>query len=317
MVFSEDAQPNEVRLGRKGSSSVPTIRTARPPLRATFRGARGNFRGRPSQPGGSTRGRFQPHVDTPPLAGPGPSSTSSGSSSARGDESSDHLTARYPPKRTAPSAAADPRIPYKQMRVDTHPHPFHHRAQANGRHHHWNSSQGRSTHKKPSSCVELGPWNTAHHIEVELPVRCRDGQPNSHHFRKQWLQAETFRLERELYARIFCHKYVGDGDITRFSYYKLKPPSINRDASQQDNPPFPHPSPRDASPSADVAKKHEVALNPEVKVEQDEDPLSWPLSSLTHGESDADPNHSSAPFVGPKIEPAEVISPAHAFTTSR
>ncbi|KIK81868.1 hypothetical protein PAXRUDRAFT_832556 [Paxillus rubicundulus Ve08.2h10] len=179
----EDAQPNEVRLSRKGSTSIPTVRTSH----------HGGSRGRPAttfRNRGRGRGRGNPFPFCPlprpqTLSGPhlcDPLPHKSGPHAP-------HAATTLPPSRFS----SDSR-PLKRARLDipdssailARPHP---------QNSPWLSGSGEKYPKRE-------------YVKLKLPPNCCQGEYGQHKARRAWIKAQKQYLEIERHLSVLESRYL-------------------------------------------------------------------------------------------------------------
>ncbi|TCD71301.1 Leucine aminopeptidase 1 [Steccherinum ochraceum] len=268
---SEDAQPNEVRSSRKGSSAVPTIRTV--PTRQTRRGYRGGafVPGRHGMNNGAHRD-VQGHREVE-LAGP--------SNSHSGRTNDWQSNARFQNKRPAPDGLHwSSGRPSKQPRLD----------QAYSYHPQQNLSMGHRDSRPPSAATrgrtsrrKSGPpLEPILETTIHLPTSCRKGARDCKRQRIDWVQSQIVRVEREEGAKVLGHTFIDDTAV-RLQYRKLQQPAAHQVAGHASTSTS-HFA-QDASVTGDDPGEYRIKDEPsktplphvDVKVEDDEampDPLT-------------------------------------------
>lgn len=262
--MSEDTQPNERRLNRKGNSAVPVIRTTRP--RGSYRGYRGSGRGTLHHPysysGVNANGwqawNNQDSSNALSYAQAGPSShtphapyhSNSYGTWQTQDNQYASTAAYFPPQYnyrnsyTAPyqsspaSSSYTPHDPYfppvpapqNAPHVATQDTPEHPPAE---------DTPPKTSYHFRTRRVKKGTSITT--LVVDLPEECRKGAHNSKQNRMEWLKKQISHLESELGVCVRDYQPVG-ADGARFEYYY--PDQATAQASQA-----PAPLPR-APPSA-------------------------------------------------------------------
>ncbi|PSR73619.1 hypothetical protein PHLCEN_2v10538 [Hermanssonia centrifuga] len=191
---SEDAQPNEARLNRKGASYVPTIRTTRP--RGSFRG---HFRG---GRGGSG------YTPLPPRP---PSSTNASSPLPMRSLGRDATFTQRPKRPLSPDSRGE--SPMKRARFGYEPQ--------NSRIVPRGDSSGQGHRNKRSK-------NSIESLYFELPHPCRPGAYESRRHRVQWVSEQISTLEVERGIKVLGHSFIEDKvrfEFRRSDYHDRSPPS--------------------------------------------------------------------------------------------
>jgi hypothetical protein len=178
---SEDTQPNEIRLARKGNSVIPAIQPTYP------RGRQNLFYPRPNQRPTDYYANSQSFVPSfVPLPLFNPSRT-------------------YPSNRTSahkPPGHSDHSTSYKRRRVE----------ESSVRHSQPNPAQ------LTRDALPIPPVQHPSRIEitVDLPIHCRHGVADNKRARRVWLNHEIPKVEKERGVEIYGHT-VGDSTLCFFA----------------------------------------------------------------------------------------------------
>ena len=241
---SEDVQPNEVRLNRKGVSNVPLVRVAH--ARGGFRGARGRgFRGGLSynfgRPGPSeSRGPRAPHppsvwasTRTPQDSGPnlsGPRLPCSTGVETQHDTfpSLDSIRklgvqaqARYRPSSAiTPSYSSNQMVSVQPQKRAKSPVDIPQRPVKLAR-------VGQIEQPDSGGLVQRSSnFKKRHRRKVEvqtllinLPKDCRKGEPSCKQFRAQWIREKLPAIAAERGIKIISYSYLDDS--VRLEYVPL------------------------------------------------------------------------------------------------
>lgn len=202
---NEDAQPNEVRLGRKGLSLVPAIRSTRPVpsynARFSYAGPERHYHPYSSS---SSHHRGLPSRQGRPPASQGSTSNSYQSLSVQqrvAISDREHRPWRNRPPEAGPSEGS------VQSR---HSHP----------------EQGNK-HSSPNRKTAL-PIDSA---VLELPTSCRKGSPNRKINCQRWIREQITQLEANLGVKVISHAFISENKV-RLEYRvdqdkKLGAPAVN------------------------------------------------------------------------------------------
>lgn len=174
MASTEDAQPNEIRLARKGITRVPTIRSTRS---FTPKGSPRGF--------GRTRGA--PHI-----AGLNPSHRDQcfGSGSVHTPPSPSSVTPHNVGESRKRSLSGDLAGPSKRLRIEPSsaaPRPL-------------DSLHSRRKKKAAEETIM---------VSIELPPECRKGAPRCNSRRSGWLRSQSRILDTEKKLEVISHSFKG------------------------------------------------------------------------------------------------------------
>ncbi|OCH88315.1 hypothetical protein OBBRIDRAFT_95021 [Obba rivulosa] len=190
-MTSEDVQPNEIRLARKGSVTVPRIRPSRPT------NAREPFKGTP-------RGRGGSHFGT--TARPTARTTIWSTSNARAGPSSGGSW--FPPHARPGSGGLDqhgPEHPQKKRRIEDHKRsPSFFAAGVPGP-----PFRGPQSHPKM-----LGKFKPVENF-VDLPEDCWKSAPRCHSNRRAWVQRQVSLMQAEQKMQVINHAFL---DFQQYGY---------------------------------------------------------------------------------------------------
>ncbi|KII95338.1 hypothetical protein PLICRDRAFT_211071 [Plicaturopsis crispa FD-325 SS-3] len=180
-IHTEDSQPNEIRLARKGNERVPTVRSSR----GGFRGAP-QVRGRPPYHSTNHQQRPQNH------------------NYYQGRNNTTQHNFQRPHKHFTdiPPRAADS---FKRPRFDN----------LNGSR--GGERPSSNTHSHASSSAQMNKASRQIQIVAELPDTCWRGVFGSHNAREEWLRIEIPRIEQTRHVSVYGHFFMDR--MVRFNCY--------------------------------------------------------------------------------------------------
>ncbi|OBZ76194.1 hypothetical protein A0H81_03587 [Grifola frondosa] len=199
---SEDTQPNEIRLARKGNAAVPIIRASWLAHPRSFPRGLGRGRGQIHYAAGA-RNSTQPYasgsVPTTSLpCEPGPSNLPK------------HDYANRPPQTRGNEWYR------KRPRLDSH----------------WSLQDGGSSSNHLSKKVKRKAISEVE-VVVDLPKNCQKGAPHVQGHRRSFIKAQVEKLKREMGLRVIEHAYL-DVMTVRFKCHPMDPALNSAHSSFED-----------------------------------------------------------------------------------